>query len=51
MPKFSGAIGEDSHEFLTDCYEKLLNCGSIKSHGVAYNTYQLTDFARDWWRS
>lgn len=50
-PRFSGVIGEDAYEFLIDYLEKLLNLGSLESHGISYTTYQLRDAARDWWRS
>lgn len=39
LPIFSEAIGEDSYEFLIDIYENSHNLGSLKSHGVAYDTY------------
>lgn len=44
--KFSGAIGEDTYEFLVDCQEKLHNVRSLKSHGVTYKTYQLINMSR-----
>lgn len=48
-PKFSRAISEDAYKFLINFQEKLLNLGSLKSIGIGYATYQMTDVATYQW--
>lgn len=39
--KFIGIIGEDTYKFLIEFYERVHTSDPLKSHGVAYITYQL----------
>lgn len=47
-PKLTGAIGEDSYEFLIDFHEKLYNLVSFEYHRVTYTTYRFTNVAKDY---
>ena len=50
-PRFSGAVGEDAHEFLTTCRERLRTLGLVESRGADFIAYQLDGPARQWWRT
>jgi len=40
-PRFFGAVGEDAHEFLTTCRERLRTLGLVESRGVDFIAYHL----------
>lgn len=40
-PKFSSASGEDAHEFLIRCPERLHNIKLVESHRVDYTTFHI----------
>ncbi|XP_049391247.1 uncharacterized protein LOC125855558, partial [Solanum stenotomum] len=50
-PRFSGAVGEDAHEFLVTCRERLQTLGLVESRGADFTAYQLDGPARQWWRT
>ena len=45
-PRFSGAVGEDAHEFLLTCGKRLQTLGLVESRGADFTAYQLDDPAK-----
>lgn len=37
--RFSRATGEDAHDFISSCEERLHNLGLLESHGLDYTTF------------
>ncbi|XP_015169465.1 uncharacterized protein [Solanum tuberosum] len=48
-PRFSGAVGEDAHEFLLTYHERLQTLGVVESRGADFIAYQLDGPTRHWW--
>lgn len=45
-PKFFGVVGEDAHELLMTCRERLDTLGLVVSRGADITTYKLDEPAR-----
>ncbi|XP_069150444.1 uncharacterized protein [Solanum lycopersicum] len=50
-PIFSGAIGEDAHEFQLTCQEQLQSLGLLESRGADFTAHQFRGPARQWCRT
>lgn len=51
QPRFSTGPGEDAHDFIFGCEERLYNLGLLESHRVDYTTFQLDGPSKQWWRA
>ncbi|XP_070032301.1 uncharacterized protein [Nicotiana tomentosiformis] len=45
-----GASSEDPQDFLDRCHKVVRNMGIVDTNGVDFAAFQLTGFARRWWR-
>lgn len=50
-PRFFRILGEEAHEFLTTCRDKLYTLGLVESRGENFTTYQLDRPARQRWKT
>ncbi|XP_015078162.1 uncharacterized protein LOC107021966 [Solanum pennellii] len=51
LPIFSGAIGEDAHEFQLTCQEQLQSLSLLESRGADFTAHHFGGPARQWWRT
>ncbi|XP_015075424.1 uncharacterized protein LOC107019433 [Solanum pennellii] len=49
-PTFIGDLTEDAYEFIVSCHERLHNLGLWECHGVDFTAFQMSGFAKRWWR-
>ncbi|XP_070044819.1 uncharacterized protein [Nicotiana tomentosiformis] len=46
----SDASSEDPQDYLDNCHEVLRNMGIVETNGVDFAAFQMTGFAKKWWR-